>query len=323
MTTKRRVRFLVEINENLDCRFVVCFELASLDTCGVFAQQFIQTDLHAESTLTINMQTDETSRDAAEYVPGSIPWPACGFALTATGRDRSPRDLQPEWMDDPAIDPIEHVQALAGLARLNRFSGVAGLMYRYVRRLTKARLLSSRTPRPLKILDVASGGGDVPVAWMRRAKCDGIDLNVTLLDISPLAIEQQQRLAHAHGVTVSSIQMNCLNESLPSGFDLVTNSLFMHHLEVTDAAHLIRQMRAATDNAILVCDLERSRFNAGFVAVAGRVLSRSKVVHHDGPQSVRGAFTRSEFAELCESALRTPMHIHNAFPCRFIAYHVT
>ncbi|TWU51166.1 methyltransferase domain-containing protein [Rubripirellula reticaptiva] len=232
------------------------------------------------------------------------------------------RDLRPEWMDDPAIDPLEHAQALAGLARLNRYTGVASLMYRYVRRLTKNRLLSATTPRPLKVLDVASGGGDVPIAWARQAKRDGVDLQITMLDISPVAIEQQQRLARARGVNVTSIQMNCLTEPLPTGFDLVTNSLFMHHLEVADAINLLRQMRAATDNAILVCDLERSRLNVGLVAFASRVLSRSKVVHHDGPQSVRGSFTRNEFADLGQYAMGTPIQMHRALPCRFIAYHV-
>jgi 2-polyprenyl-3-methyl-5-hydroxy-6-metoxy-1,4-benzoquinol methylase len=224
-------------------------------------------------------------------------------------------------MDDPAVDPIEHSQALKGLARLNQFSGVAGLTYRYVRRLTDERLASCTTPRPLKILDVASGSGDVPINWARRAKRDGIELEITTLDISPVALEQQQRLAKVHGVRVRSIQMNCLTSTLPTGFDLVTNSLFMHHLEVPDAVHLLRQMRDATDNAILVCDLERSRLNVALVAVAGQVLSRSKIVHHDGPQSVRGAFTRNEFAALGAYALETPMQVDNAFPCRFIAFH--
>ncbi len=230
-------------------------------------------------------------------------------------------------MDDPAIDPMEHAQALTGLARLNQFTGVASLMYRYIRQLTDDQLThdrpsSSATPRLLRILDVASGGGDVPIAWARRAKRDGIQVHVTMLDISPVAIEQQQRLAKSYGVHVKSIQMNCLTEPLPSGFDLVTNSLFMHHLEVADAAHMLRQMRAATDNAILVCDLERSRLNVALVAFAGQTLSRSKIVHHDGPQSVRGAFTRNEFAELSEFALGSTMQIHSAFPCRFIATHV-
>lgn len=225
-------------------------------------------------------------------------------------------------MDDPAIDPVLHSHALAGLARLNRYTGVAGLMYRYVRRLTKDRSLSSTSPRPLRILDVASGGGDVPIAWARQAKRDGINLAITTLDISAVAIEQQQRLAKDSGVDLTSIQMNCLTEPLPTGFDLVTNSLFMHHLEVTDVVNLLRQMRAATDNAILVCDLERSRLNVGLVAFASRILSRSKVVHHDGPQSVRGSFTRKEFAGLGEHAMGEPMQLHSALPCRFIAYHV-
>jgi 2-polyprenyl-3-methyl-5-hydroxy-6-metoxy-1,4-benzoquinol methylase len=240
--------------------------------------------------------------------------PISRFAIT--------RNLQPEWMDDPAIDPIEHSRALAGLARLNRFSGVAGRTFRCIQRLTSQRLLPASHPRRLRILDVASGSGDVPIAWVRMAKRFGIEFEITMLDISPMAISQQQRLAREHDVHVTSIQMNCLTESLPTGFDVVTNSLFMHHLEVEDASQLLRNMRAASDHAIVVCDLDRSRWNIAAVTIAGQLLTRSKTVHHDGPQSVRGAFTQQEFGWIGEKSLGMPMQIQSAFPCRFIAYHV-
>lgn len=292
-------------------------------SCKVVASRsLLRSRRLTKEKLIITNPTDALDCHTSERVSKNSISCESSLTLGPPGRLTLTRDLQPELMDDPAIDPVEHAQALAGLARLNQFSGVAPLMSRYVRRLNKDRLLATSATRPLRILDVASGGGDVPIAWARRAKRDGISIELTMIDISPVAVQQQQRLAKCHGINVKSIQMNCLTEALPTGFDLVTNSLFMHHLEVADAAHMLRQMRAATDNAILVCDLERSRFNVALVTIAGQALSRSKVVHHDGPQSVRGAFTRSEFLELSNHALKEPMQVHNAFPCRFIAYHV-
>ena len=96
------------------------------------------------------------------------------------------RDRQPEQMDAPNLPKDEHLRALAGLARLNRVSGVATAMYRQLRRHAVAL-----GDRPLNVLDVASGGGDVPVAWAARAKREGLRLQLTLLDVSAVAVEEQ------------------------------------------------------------------------------------------------------------------------------------
>ncbi|MFG0262693.1 MAG: methyltransferase domain-containing protein [Novipirellula sp. JB048] len=229
------------------------------------------------------------------------------------GRLRFERDLQPELMDDPALPRAEHELALAGLARLNRFSGVAGVMYRRLRGLARDR------SRPLRVLDVASGAGDVPVHWARRAKREGIEMQITALDISSVAIAAQQQRAAQAEVAIRSEQWDCLNQPLPSGFDVVTCSLFMHHLDEAQATFLLRSMYAATDRAVVVCDLERSRLNLGLVGLAAHLLSRSRVVHTDAVLSVQGAYRRAEFRRLAEAALGIPVMMRGAFPCRFIA----
>ena len=52
------------------------------------------------------------------------------------------RDRQPELMDDPALDPAEHRVALAALARINRISRSAGILWPAVKEL--ARFLGLR-----------------------------------------------------------------------------------------------------------------------------------------------------------------------------------
>jgi 2-polyprenyl-3-methyl-5-hydroxy-6-metoxy-1,4-benzoquinol methylase len=224
------------------------------------------------------------------------------------------RDRQPESMDDPKLPKEEHLRALVGLARLNQVSGVARAMYRQLRRHARAR-----TNQTIRVLDVASGGGDIPIAWARWARREGIKLQLTLLDKSSVAIEQQQRRADRYGVDILALQHDCLSTPLPAGFDLVTCSLFMHHLDEHQTFRLLQSMQQATEHALVVCDLDRSRLNLTLVQIAARLLTRSAVVHRDAVLSVRAAYTVEEFKRLAENALARPVRVKRSFPCRFIA----
>ncbi len=79
------------------------------------------------------------------------------------------------------------------------------------------------------------------------------------------------------------------------------SSLFLHHLDDAAAAGTLRRFAEAAPRG-LVHDLRRSR-SAHALAVAGcRLLSRSPVVHADGPQSVEAGFTAAEMAALAVEA---------------------
>lgn len=244
------------------------------------------------------------------------------------------RRIEPEAMDDPGLDPAAHEAALRGLARLNWFSGVSKQMYRRLRKIA----LSS--PRPLRVLDIATGSGDLPIDWLLQSRLDGIPLAMTGVDISPQAIATARARAAVAGVeevepmtagesgrsgwTAEWLVANALEDPLPDDFDVVTCSLFLHHLEDEDVVRLLRVMRDATDGGgdlrrLLICDLARSRWNLAAVSVASRLLSRSPIVHGDAVLSVRAAMTRGEFAELAEVALGIPVRVSPLFPCRFIS----
>ncbi|MCH1494934.1 MAG: methyltransferase domain-containing protein [Rubripirellula sp.] len=223
------------------------------------------------------------------------------------------RDLQPEVMDDPSLPVHDHLLALKGLARLNRASGIESSMFRMIR-----QFLHDRPDRRLRVLDVASGSGDVPIAWARRARREGWRIDLTLVDNRQTACEEQQRLAALADLSVKSIQQDCLTGSLPNGFDLVTCSLFFHHLTNPQVFQLLQSMQAATSGGLLLCDLERNRLNLELVRIASRCLTRSPVVHHDAVTSVRAAFTVKEFQPIASSALSRPFRIKRVFPCRFV-----
>jgi 2-polyprenyl-3-methyl-5-hydroxy-6-metoxy-1,4-benzoquinol methylase len=221
------------------------------------------------------------------------------------------RDRQPELMDDPALDPAEHRRALAGLARINRWSGSARLLWPPVRDLAR------RLGRPLRLLDVATGSGDIPLAVWKLARDAGLPLDITALDLSPIAIETAARSAATLGATVRFAVADALADPLPGGFDVVTCSLFLHHLDEPDAVKLLAKM-AAAGNVVLVNDLTRSRLNYGLVWLAARLFSRSPVVHADGPLSIRGAFTVAEMQRMADEAGMSGADVRAKFPCRML-----
>ena len=221
------------------------------------------------------------------------------------------RDRRPERMDDPALDPADHRTALAGLARINRFSGSASVLWPELAKLARA------AGRPVRVLDVATGAGDVPVALARRAAAAGLPIHFSGCDVSGTAVSHARRGAVTAGVDVEFFRHDALADPLPAGFDAVTCSLFLHHFDEADAVKLLAAM-ATAGRVVLVNDLCRGPVNYALVWLATRLLSRSSVVREDGPLSVRAAFTVAEVKVLAERAGLVGAEVWGRFPCRFL-----
>ena len=221
-----------------------------------------------------------------------------------------------ELMDAPGLDPTQHVQALQALARVNRLSGVAARVWKDVLHMSREHGVRAKGG-PLRLLDVACGGGDIMVGVARRAAAAGVPLEVHGCDVSPVALEHARREAERRGVTADFLARDVLAEGLPGGYDLVCSSLFHHHLSNEDAVKLLRAM-ADAGHAILVQDLLRGTLGYVLAWSALRLLSRSGVAREDGPRSVRAAFSLSEVRTMAVEAGLAGAVIRRGWPERFI-----
>lgn len=221
------------------------------------------------------------------------------------------RDLRPELMDQPGLDAAAHSRALRGLARINYFSRAAGQLWRRTERFAKPGL-------PLRVLDVACGGGDMAFRLWRMARRAGVTLEILGLDVSDVALQQAAALCRPAGDAIRFEKADVLGGPLPTGFDVVTSSLFLHHLTEPQVVGLLRRMSEAAGRAVVVSDLRRGRGGYLLAHVACRLLSRSRVVHYDGPQSVAAAFTPAEMAELCRRAGMADAEITAHWPARLV-----
>jgi SAM-dependent methyltransferase len=223
------------------------------------------------------------------------------------------RRRRPEIMDQPGLDPRRHAAALRDLARINFWSRSAGILWPPLAALAR-RLGAAR----LRVLDLASGGGDVAIRLWRRARRAGMDFHVEGRDLSPVAVQHARAEAARQGADVPFEVGDALGGPLPSGFDAVISSLFLHHLDDEQAVAFLRRMADAAGRLVLVNDLARGRAGLALAHVGTRLLSRSPVVHVDGPRSVEGAFTPAEALALAEKAGLHGAAVARRWPCRFL-----
>jgi len=222
------------------------------------------------------------------------------------------RRREPELMDQPDLAPPAHDSALAGLARINRWSAADAALRGPVLALARQR------PTPLTLLDVACGGGDVPIALQLAARREGLALDVTAIDRSPQAVEHARAAAERRGADLTvAVRDACDGRPLPPA-DVVTCSLFLHHLDADAAIALLTAMGAAARRLLLVTDLRRTVSGLLLALAVPRLLSRSPVVHADAPASARAAWSPTELAELAARAGLAGARVRRRFPQRML-----
>lgn len=209
-----------------------------------------------------------------------------------------PRRRVPELMDAPGVEPAALEHGLSDLRGVNRWLGGAhtarGAILPLIRRLGS---------REVRVLDVATGSGDIPLSLSRRAAREGLRVRITATDIHPATLAA----ARSHTAADPNVQVETADAlALPYGdgaFDLAMCHTALHHFDEATAARVLRELNRVARFGLVVTDLARSTpALLGARILAATVWRGHPVTRHDGPHSVAAAFTASEMAELATAA---------------------
>lgn len=224
------------------------------------------------------------------------------------------RQCEPELMDQPELDSAAHHHALSGLSRINWWSRTAGRIWPALKELVVQHDLDKLT-----ILDLACGGGDVALSLARLARADNIAVTLQGWDVSATAAAYASKRAARLGISnVTFFERDALSDVVSRSFDAVICTLFLHHLSETQVVTLLQRMREAARHNVIVDDLLRTRAGYYLAWFGTRILSRSPIVHFDGPVSVQAAFSLKEIEELAEHAGLRGASITRHWPQRFL-----
>jgi ubiquinone/menaquinone biosynthesis C-methylase UbiE len=201
-------------------------------------------------------------------------------------------------MDAPGVDAAELEHSLADLRDVNRWLGGASTALRAI-----LPLVLRLKGREVRVLDVATGSGDLPLALSRRAWEAGARVRIVATDFH----ERTLAAARAHTAADPNVQVRAADAlSLPFAddeFDLAMCHTALHHFEEPDAIRVLRELNRVARRGVVVTELYRSRpALLGARLLAATVWRRHPVTRHDGPNSVAAAFTPRELERLAAAA---------------------
>ncbi|HSB69441.1 MAG TPA: methyltransferase domain-containing protein [Candidatus Methylomirabilis sp.] len=201
-----------------------------------------------------------------------------------------------EWMDLPGTDAGELGRALRHLARVNRLFGGTRTV------LTHLTPLLRVCPAPIRILDVATGYADIPRAILRRTRRLGLQLEIEALDHQDRIVELAARASRGYP-EIRIRSGDALSLDYPDeSFDVILASQVLHHMEGDEPVRLLSELYRVARRAVLVSDLRRGRWPLLVTWTALRVVSRSRLIRHDGPMSIRRGFLAEELLALAREA---------------------
>jgi SAM-dependent methyltransferase len=205
--------------------------------------------------------------------------------------DFTERSRDSELMDTEPVSFEEFRACLVDLARVNRLT----LAYRptlafFDRLLPVARGLG----RPLEVVDVGSGYGDMlreVDAWALRR---GVAVSLTGVDLNPWSRRAASE-ATSPGRNIQWVTADAFAYEPPAGIDVVVSSLFTHHLTDPLVTKFLAWMEATARLGWFVNDLHRHPVPYHFFRRFAKLARLHRFVRHDGPVSIARAFVPTEW----------------------------
>jgi SAM-dependent methyltransferase len=208
-------------------------------------------------------------------------------------RDLEVTPLGVELLDDPAADPTAVAQSLRNIARANRwFGGAAAVRYGL-----RTVLRDVPRGRPLTLLDLGSGVGDLSLLAVRWADRRGYRVRPVGLELSRTAAA----MARHDGVPCA---VGCAGSPpvRDRSVDLVLVSQLIHHFTRESVVRLLRTCDAMARLGVVVADLRRGPVAPLAFWLGARALGFDSSTRADGLTSIRRGYTTRELRSLLVGA---------------------
>jgi hypothetical protein len=207
-----------------------------------------------------------------------------------------PRVDQLEMLDLGEGSPTDVSENLVEMWRTNRYLGGLAALTRHL----YPRLAMNHGS--VSVLDLGTGGADIPAEIVRWSRLRGVDVTVLAVDWAArnLAIATKRvgtlsavKLLHADAMRLPVAR---------HGVDYVISSLFMHHFSPSELVELLHHAFACTRRSMIMTDLSRGWLPlAGFYLVQP-IFAHNRLTRFDGATSIRRAYTPTELLSLARTA---------------------
>lgn len=211
--------------------------------------------------------------------------------------DFSKRAKLIELMDQPCH--YEELRAcLHDIARVNTLTFAHRPTLSWLNQLVAS---ISMRGRPLRIVDVGCGYGDMLrriAAWAAKR---GVSVQLTGIDLNPDAI-RAAREASSHTQRIEWLVGDALSDHPTGDTDVVLSTLLTHHLPDPEIVRFLGWMEQTARRGWFVNDLHRQPVPYHLFRLWARFSNWHAFVCHDGPVSIRRSFIVEDWENLCAAA---------------------
>ncbi len=194
------------------------------------------------------------------------------------------RSYQKEIMDDFSIKDERIDRALKELKIINKYLGGNSVSKKGIR-------IFKNKNEDLTVLDIGGGASDVLRGIVLPENFVTLDLNFRACEY----IKNSSRKSEV--VCGDALDLPIKKNS----FDLIHASLFIHHLTENQIEELFKNLISIAKEGIIINDLRRSVFALAGIKILTSIFSKSKMVKHDAPVSVKRGFTKIELVKIMKS----------------------
>ncbi|HVW77377.1 MAG TPA: methyltransferase domain-containing protein [Alloacidobacterium sp.] len=155
--------------------------------------------------------------------------------------------------------------------------------------------------KPLHIVDVGSGGGGMLRKLESSAICNEHQLKLVGIDQNPYAARISREIS-SPGSKISWVTCNVFSYASAEPIDVITSSLFTHHLSEDEIVQFLIWMEANARLGWFINDLHRSAVSFHTFRLLAWAMRWHRFVRHDGPVSIRRSFRSEDWLRMCEAA---------------------
>ncbi len=203
------------------------------------------------------------------------------------------RTDEEEIMDDFSIDGPILNDALDKLAIINKLLGGNIVTLNGLKKLLK----NQPKTKPITIVDLGCGGGDILRAIAKYGKNEGYNFQLIGVDANKNASDYAASLSIDYE-NIKFLHVDVFSEEFKTmHYDIVITTLFLHHFKEAQLLQLLNHLLKITTIGIVVNDLHRHRL-AYYLFKLITIPVKNKMIIEDGLTSVLRGFKRKELVDL-------------------------
>ncbi|MDO9362909.1 MAG: methyltransferase domain-containing protein, partial [Sphingopyxis sp.] len=175
--------------------------------------------------------------------------------------------------------------------------------------------------KPLRILDVGFGAGDMLARIARWGDSRGVALELVGVDLN----HKSEAVAAMRLGDRARLITGDYRALAGQGWDIIMSSLVTHHMTAGQRTEFLRFMESEAARGWLVNDLHRQRLPFAGYPLLATLAWVDPIVRRDGQLSVGRSFRRSEWRAMLAEALSDTAdacRIFRSFPYRLCVEHI-